>query len=219
MTISVLIVDDYPVVRDGVRSELEQHSDISVVGEAATGDEGFELAMSLEPDVLLLDIFIPGMKAVKLVQELKLSPKPPHILILTAHDDLENILAMLKAGAEGYLLKDEDPSFIADGIRSMMEGKIWLSKSVEGRIIQYTIQQERIAEESELSGREYEVLELLAHGLGNPEIAERLFIAEGTIRNHIRNIYRKLEVRSRAEAVAYAWQHGLVVASEDKGAR
>ena len=131
----------------------------------------------------------------------------PHILVLSAYGDLESVLAMLKAGVSGYLLKDEDPSRITEGIRAVAQGDTWLSSAVAERIVEGTIRKPSIEPDPRLSPREEEVLQLIAHGATNEQIAVELSISEGTVKNHVTNLYSKLGVNSRAEAVAWAWQH------------
>jgi len=210
MPITVLIADDHPIVRSGIRNELLHHADIEVVGEAVSGDEVLPQVGELRPDVLVLDINMPGPKAVHILHDLGEVDQPPQVLVLTAYGDPENVLGMLKAGARGYLLKDSSPAEIADAIRSVAEGLTWLSPAVAGVLLE---SQEGIwaqVEEGLLSLRELEVLQFVAQGFNNPQIAERLSISEGTVKNHITNIYDKLGLHTRAEAVAWAWQNGIV---------
>lgn len=212
--IRVLIVDDHPVVRDGIRNVLESQSDMDVVGEAINGDEALAQALVLQPDVLVLDVQMPGLSAPQVVRRLRQRADLPHVLVLTAYGNTEYVLGMMRAGAEGYLLKDEDPAVIADGVRAVARGQVWLSEVV-GRTISQELERGipgRWQTPAEvLTQRELEILGLLAAGRGNDQIAEELKIAEGTVRNHVSSIYSKLAVGSRAEAVAWAWQHGVVV--------
>ncbi len=209
MAIRVLIADDHPVVRSGIQTELTYHPDIEVVGEAVNGDEAVKLAETLHPDVLLLDINMPGLKAAPLVRRLREQSSRPHVLVLTAYGDLEYVLGMLQAGAEGYLLKDEDPAAIAEGIRAVSQGRTWLSSAVAASIVQHKAEDAPLPKEV-LSGRELEILRLMAQGFSNTQIAERLVLAEGTVKNHVSTLYAKLGFNSRAEAVAWAWQHNLI---------
>lgn len=205
-TIRVLIADDHPVVRNGIRDELAKHPDLELVGEATTGDEALELCSSLEADVLVLDINMPGLSAVEATHGLMAQERPPRILVLSAYGDLESAQAMLTAGVQGYMLKDEDPARIPEGIRAVYNGIRWLSAEI-GNVVADPPAPFDIT--SLLSPREVQVLKIMAHGKDNIRIASRLSITEGTVKNHVSNIYTKLGVNSRAEAVSYAWRHGL----------
>ncbi len=207
--IKVLLADDHPIVRRGIRNELARHSDIQVVGEAVDGDEAIRLSKALQPDVLLLDIAMPGTKALQIVRELRQWPAPPHILVLTAHTDIENVMAMLKAGVTGYLFKDEDPAVITEGVRTVAQGKTRLSAAVAQSVLDYVVGAGPSREE-ELTARERSVLRLMAKGCNNQSIAESLGLSEGTVKNHVTSIYDKLKVHTRAQAVATAWQQGLL---------
>ncbi len=205
--ITILIADDHPVVRDGIKNELAQHSDLLLLGEAVNGDEALGQAKALKPDVLVLDINMPGKKAVQVVRELKLDDEAPRILVLSAYGDLDSVQAMLKAGVAGYLLKDEDPSRITEGIRRVASGDTWLSSAVAERIVEGTIRQPSPKPEPQLSPREEEVINLLAQGFSNEQICDELSITMGTVKNHVSHVYSKLGVNSRAEAVVWWWEH------------
>lgn len=212
MTIKVVLADDHPIVRSGIKNELGQSRDIEVVGEAADGDEALRMAQAVQPDVLVLDINMPGQKAVRVIRELQAQAARPRILILTAYSDVENVAGMLNAGATGYLLKDEDPSVIAEGVRAVAQGKTWLSAAVAASLARQVVGEEQLGVNWALSERELEVLRLMAQGYGNTHIGEALSISEGTVKNHVTNIYDHLGVHARAEAVVWAWQHGVVQA-------
>lgn len=209
MTIRVLIADDHPIVRSGIQNELSRQADIDVVGEAETGDEVLPLIRELQPTVLVLDINMPGMKAAQILRELSADDRSPSVLILTAYGDPENVLGMLKAGAKGYLLKDSSPGEIAEAIRAAAEGRSWLSPSVTGLLMAGQENANDLLTEAGMTAREVEVLQLVAQGYNNAQIAERLAISEGTVKNHVANLYDKLGFHTRAEAVAWAWQHRL----------
>ncbi|MEK7278153.1 MAG: response regulator transcription factor, partial [Chloroflexota bacterium] len=163
--VRVLLADDHPIVRDGIRNELARHFDIKVVGEATNGDEALRLTEELRPDVLLLDIAMPGLKVVEIMRQLQRLPSPPRILVLTAYGDEENVLGMLQAGATGYLLKDEDPAAIVEGVRAVAQGRPWLSAAVVGKLAKHVAEEETRPTAPELSARELEVLRQLARGL------------------------------------------------------
>jgi DNA-binding NarL/FixJ family response regulator len=209
--IRVLLADDHPIVRSGIRNELMRQPDIEVVGEATDGEEALRLTEALQPDVLLLDINMPGLKAVRVIRALRVQPSAPRILVLTAHGDRENVVGMLKAGATGYLLKDEDPSNIVDAVRAVAQGRTWLSMAVTQSLLEQPASDTRY-DRNLLSEREWEVLRSLARGNTNAQIAGELEISEATVKNHVTNIYTHLGVHTRAEAVAWAWQHGVVEA-------
>jgi len=213
--ISVVIADDHPIVRNGIKNELSHHEDIVVIGEAVNGDESLQQALRLQPDVLLLDINMPGLRAIEVVRELRKREGKTKVLILSAYGDLEYILAMLKAGANGYMLKDEEPSTIADGITKISRGETWLSADVATKLVFNSVRNGKGIGTSELTAREKEVLRLIAKGFDNLKIADSLSISEGTVKNHVSNIYNKIGANSRAEAVAWAWQNGLVKSEEE----
>jgi len=210
MTIRVILADDHPVVRSGIRNELERAEDIRVVGEASNGEEAIALVKKYAPDVLLIDIYMPGMKTRKVIQHIGTMQPAPYVAVLTAHADMESVMGMLKAGATGYILKDEAAKNIILGLRSIAAGGIWFSAAVTQTLVAYhVIGEVKLAEEL-LSHRELQVLELMSRGLSNPSIAEQLNIAEGTVKNHISHIYTRLGVRTRVEAVVWAWENGVV---------
>lgn len=208
--IRVIVADDHPIVRKGIIDELNRHPNFAILSEATNGDEALNLSMDLLPDVLLLDISMPGAKPVHVVRELNKLEKPPRVLVLSAYGDLEYVLSMLSAGATGYMLKDEEPSTIADGVLAVSKGETWLSPDVTASLVQHSIRNAYQSKGDELTTRERDVLVLLAKGYPNERIAETLYIAEGTVKNHVTRIYDKLGVSSRAEAVAWAWEHGYV---------
>ncbi len=210
MAIRILLADDHPVVRSGIRNELARHPDIEIVGEAVNGDETLRLVEALQPDVLILDIYMPGPKMVKIVRTLRAAPVSPRILILTAHGDAENVVQALKAGVDGYLLKEEDATLIAEGVRAVVDGKTWLSTTVARSLVGRMIGESEPSQQEPLSERELEVTRLIGLGYTNPQIAEALSISEGTVKNHVTSIYSKLRLHTRAETVVWAWQHGLV---------
>lgn len=214
--IRILLADDHHVVRSGIRAELEQHDDMHVVGEASDGREALALAHKLQPDILLLDINMPELSGTAVTEQLNHSSDtvsttskgftPPHILILSAYCDPEYVYSLFASGAKGYLLKDEAPERIVIGIRQVMRGEPALSISVQKVLLT-----RRAQPENNLSSREIEVLRLMAKGNTNEEIAQALFIAIGTVKNHVMNIYKKMpNVRTRSEAVAWAWENRIV---------
>ncbi len=209
-SIRIVLADDHPVVRRGIRSMLEKASDLVVVGEAGGGEEALRLVEHLAPDVLLLDMEMPDISGLEVARRLLADGSPVHVLALSAHDDEQYIFGLLDHGAAGYLTKDEAPSTIVEAVRGVARGeKGWISRRVANKLVR----RKRMALEaatSALSDREREVLRLMGRGYNNTRIAETLFISEGTVKNHVTHIYDKLNLRTRAEAVAWAWQHGMM---------
>ena len=212
--VAVLLADDHPVVRSGIRSELERHASINVVGEAVDGYEALRLAETLQPDLILLDISMPGLNGIEVAERLKeISPPdrktpnwPPLVLGLSAYCEKEYVYSLFAAGAKGYLLKDEPPQRIVEGVLNVMQGMPALSLPVQTVLLS-----RRSTPKHGLTPREVQVLQLMAKGYTNEEIAQVFVIAEGTVKNHVTNIYKKLQgPRTRAEAVAWAWENGLV---------
>jgi DNA-binding NarL/FixJ family response regulator len=210
-TIRVVVADDHPVVRAGVVHALARHPDMSLLGEASNGRMAVEMVQTLEPDVLVLDINMPGMTAADVVRQTRSQERRTRVLVLTTHDDIDNIRAMLKAGAGGYLLKDEDSSAISRAVRTVARGDTWISASVTANVVNYTLHEPEETPESLLSERELDVLRQLAAGKDNQEIGDVLSISERTVRFHLRNIYDKLGMR-RGEAIAWSVQRGLAPA-------
>jgi DNA-binding NarL/FixJ family response regulator len=208
--IKVLLADDHPALRAGIKGMLEK-ADIEVVGEAGDGDEALRLAERLLPDVLVLDAVMPGLRAPQVIRRLRETCPNLRVLVLTAYDENELVFGLLEAGAVGYVLKEEALETIEAAVRAVARGESWLSQKVGAKVMKKALGQEAAEEEAiPLTERELEVLQLVAKGWSNQRIAEELSISEGTVKNHVMNIYTKLGVHSRAEAVAWAWQQGLV---------
>jgi len=208
--IRVVVADDHPIVRSGIRNELAHQPDIQVVGEAVNGDQAFSLTRSLAPDVLLLDINMPGLQAVKVVKQLRATSPAPRVVVLSVYADEEHVAAMLSAGALGYILKDENPSVITEAVRAVAQGILWLSPSIAhvvGQVVKRTVEGTR---EECLTQRELEVLRMMARGWDNQKIAQAISVTEATVKFHIGHIYDKLAVTSRVEAVLYAARQSLV---------
>ncbi len=215
--ITVAIVDDHPIVRAGLRTILAASDDIAVVAEGGSGCEALQLVAEHAPDVLVLDIHLPDKSGIDVTRQLRTQNSPTAILILTAHDDSQLIFELLENGAIGYVLKDEALETLANAVRAVAGGKSWLSPTVASQVVRRVVrQQTKMAQETfaattseNLTPRELEILCLLAEGLDNTAIAERLTLTKRTIQNHISNIYGKLGVTSRTEAVLYALRHRL----------
>jgi DNA-binding NarL/FixJ family response regulator len=212
-TIKVLIADDQRLMREGLATLLALADDIDIVAQAGDGAEAIELAKVHRPDVILMDIQMPHVNGVEATRTIRSILPATQIIILTTFDDDEYLLAGLRAGACGYLLKDMPSEQLADAIRSAAKGQSPIGPEMARKLVNL-VTHSPIASTpptaSELSEREIEVLRLIADGLSNKEIAEKLFIAEGTAKNHVSNILSKLEARDRAQAVARAKELGLL---------
>jgi DNA-binding NarL/FixJ family response regulator len=210
--IRVILADDHPVIRTGIRTMLERAPDIMVVAEAASGDEALRIVAAVPADVLVLDMEMPGANGVEVARQIRTADLPIHILVLSAYARDELIADILQQGAAGYLVKEEAPDHIISAVRGVAQGEEgWLSRRVTATVIkQQAVPKIAPKTPETLSSREREVLELVALGCDNQRVAEVLNICDGTVKNHITNIYGKLQVRTRAEAVAWAWHHHIV---------
>lgn len=220
--IRVVLADDHTLFREGVASLLERARDIELVGEAATGEEALRLAGELLPDVVLMDLQMPGLGGIEATR--RIVRENPHIgvIVLTMFEDDKSVFAALQAGACGYVLKDADRGTLLRAIRAMARGEALLGASVARRVLgQFTSPHQSPAPSGlgaptgdsileQLTPREMEVLDLIAQGLKNREIAERLVISEKTLGNHISNIFAKLQVNDRSQAILRALRSGLV---------
>ncbi|MBW9205011.1 response regulator transcription factor [Mumia sp. zg.B53] len=201
----LVLVDDHPVVRDGLRGMLEGAGEFAVVGEASDGPAGVRLAMTHRPDVVLMDLRMPGGGGVDAISALHQRGFAGRILVLTTYDSDRDIMAALDAGATGYLLKDARRDDLFAAIRAAARGESVLSPAVATRVVS------RVRSRSqELSPREAEVLALVAKGRPNREIAKTLFVSEATVKTHLGHVYEKLGVKDRAAAVATAYERGLL---------
>ncbi len=210
--IRVLIVDDHPVVRQGLQSLLSNYPDIQVAGEADTGLGALEEAALLQPDVVLLDIRLPGASGMDVARQLRQQNPQARIIILTAYEDDEYLIGALQAGAHGYLLKSTSHQTLAEAIRNAHAGRRVLSPSlVDGVLRQFEeLARESLVSQSGLSESEFEILPLLAEGATNKEMAERLYWSEATVKRKIGDTLAKLGVSNRAQAVAEAIRRGLI---------
>ncbi|MGW7076072.1 response regulator [Streptomyces sp. BA2] len=222
MTIRVIIVDDQNMVRAGFAALLAAQSDIDVVGEARNGKEGVDVSRNTHPDVVLMDVRMPEMDGLAAARAL-LDPPPgvvhvPKVLMLTTFDVDDYVYEALRAGASGFLLKDAPPADLISAVRVVAAGEALLAPSVTRRLItDFAKQRPRNDQSLRLNGltpRETEVLVLIARGLSNQEIAERLVLAEQTVKTHIGKVLSKLDLRDRAQAVIFAYESGLITPGE-----
>jgi DNA-binding NarL/FixJ family response regulator len=210
-TISILIADDHPLFRLGLRTRLAMEADLSVVGEATTGEEAVEVANSLDPDVVLMDMHMPGGGGIEATRRLRSSHPEIAVLVLTMFDD-DSVFTAMQAGARGYLLKDAEPEVMVRAIRAVAGGEAIFSPSVAKRVLQYFAGARPTPSQSafpELTEREREALALLAQGLTNATIADRLALSPKTVRNYVSSIFSKLQVSDRAEAIIRARDVGF----------
>jgi two-component system, NarL family, response regulator LiaR len=210
MLIRVLIVDDHPVVRNGLRFSLFAYEDMEVVGEAGSGEEAVDLCVQLHPDVVLMDLVMPGINGVETTRALRGACPQTHVLALTSFQEGDLVQQALRAGAVGYLLKDMSIDELARAIRLAAQGLPTLAPAAGKALAQTTIQTPKIGDD--LTKREREVLALLVEGLPNQQIAERLVISTATVKFHISSIRSRLGASSRTEAVALAVHHKLLKA-------
>ncbi|EAX48926.1 two component transcriptional regulator, LuxR family [Thermosinus carboxydivorans Nor1] len=225
MPINILVADDHALLRQGIKNVLALENDFAVIGEAGDGEETLRKAAELAPDVILLDINMPRLNGLEVTKRLRDSHPQIKVLILTIHDDDNYVVEVIKAGAAGYLLKDVEPSMLVAAIRAVYEGESFIYPTLAKRLLDETIRRgEKKKQESavqparrgeeRLTYRELEVLQLVAQGLSNSEIAQKLYLSEKTVKNHLTNIFRKINVTDRTQALIYAIRHKIVVLEE-----
>ena len=206
--IRLLIADDHPVVRDGLRGIFEASGEFEVAGEAANGREAVDRAAALRPDVVLMDLRMPELDGVSAIRALAQRGVDARVLVLTTYDTDTDVVPAIEAGATGYLLKDSPPEELRRGVRAAARGEAVLSPSVATRLLGQVRQPARDREP--LSQRELDILGLIAQGCSNREAAARLYISEATVKTHVLHIYAKLGVNDRAAAVAVGFERGLL---------
>lgn len=215
--VRVVLADDHPVVRDGLRALLGSLPHVEVVGEAATGREAIREAVLHRPDVLVMDLQMPDLDGIEATRELTRAAPDVAVLVLTMYDDDDSVFAAMRAGARGYLLKGADQDEIARAIHAVAGGQAIFGPGVAVRVLGYFSAPPRVdVPFPELTDRERDVLDLIAGGLTNTTIANRLGLATKTIGNHISNIFAKLQVAGRAEAIVRARQQGLGAPAPDR---
>lgn len=197
----VLLADDHPLIREGIGNTLRKSEGLTLVGVATNGNDITGMVTDLQPDVLLLDLHMPGPPSLEIVMALHKEFPKTRILVLSAYDDLVPVRALLRAGVSGYVLKDEAIGTLVQAIKTVVRGGIWFSQAIAKRLAQPT-------NAPEFTDRELDVLNILASGASNEHIAGTLAVTERTVRFHLKNIYRKIEVNSRGEAIAWAVRAG-----------
>lgn len=208
--IRVLLVDDHEMVRLGVSSYLSIQSDVEVVGEAENGEDGYEKAMALRPDVILMDLVMEVMDGIESTKKILKEWPEARILIVTSFIDDEKVYPAIEAGASGYLLKTSTAHEIANAIRKTYNGERVLEPEVTTKMMEQLSNRNRHVLHEELTNREQEILLLIAQGMSNQEITDELFITLKTVKTHVSNILAKLEVEDRTQAAIYAFKHGLI---------
>ena len=206
----VLIVDDHPMLRKGIIDLLELEDDLNAVGEASNGRDAVTKALELDPDLILMDLNMPGMNGIETIKALRSAGVDSRILVFTVSDDEKNIVESLKEGADGYLLKDMEPEALLDKIRDAMSGKTIISPTLT-EVLASAIRQRQQRDEADidtLTAREKQVLKLIANGKSNKMIARKLDIAEGTVKVHVKRLLNKLGMRSRVEAAVWVAHSG-----------
>lgn len=212
-TIKVVIADDHALIREGIKQILELEDDIIVIGQAGDGEEAFSMAIGLKPDIILLDINMPKLNGIETLIRFKDMGIKSKVIILTIHEDKEYILKTLKLGANGYMLKDSSADSLIKGIRDVAKGEKYIQPSVADLVSRSSNYDEyfniSIDKINSLTKREYEVLILIAEGLNNKDIADRLYISEKTVKNHVSNIFKKLDLNDRVQAAIFAYKNNI----------
>lgn len=209
-TQTIITIDDHPLFRKGLADLIEMDDNLVLIGEAASGEAGLALAVELEPDLILLDINMKGMDGLETLRALKKADLDSRVMMLTVSDNEDDVLAAIRAGADGYLLKDMEPEDTLDSIRAAASGKLVVSDRLT-ELLATALRSEANtpldSEEASLTQREHEILDLIAEGLSNKLIARALDISPGTVKVHVKNILRKLNLNSRVEAAVWALKH------------
>ena len=210
--ITVLLVDDHALVRQGVRAFLETQGNLTVVAEAGSGEEAVRLAAEHAPDVALIDLIMPGMDGVEATRRLTARSPRTKVIVLTSYHDDEHVFPAIRAGALSYILKEVGPQELVEAVRKATDGEAVLHPRVAARVVRelHGARRDEPNVFHDLSDRELEVLKLIAEGLSNAEISDRLFISEKTAKNHVSNILGKLHLADRTQAAVYAWREGVV---------
>ena len=207
--IRVVLVEDHALVRAGLRTSLES-AGIDVIAEASDGIAGFETVTRAHPDVAVIDIGLPGKDGIALTRELKAAPDAPRVVVLTMHELDDEVLAALAAGADAYCVKSSDPAVVIDAIRTVASGGAYFDPKIAHVVLRKLSGTPSHPAASPLTPRETEILKLIAEGIGNAEIAEKLYISLGTVKGHVADILAKLSASDRAQAAVTAYRRGLI---------
>jgi NarL family two-component system response regulator LiaR len=208
--IRILIADDHAIVREGLRALIATEPDLELVGEATDGIQAVSKAQTLKPDVILLDLMMPRLDGVEAINEIKKSWQEARILVLTSFSDDEKVFSAIRSGALGYLLKDSSPSDLLQAISTVANGEGFLSPAIASKVMREINQPPKLPPTRDpLTEREVEILQLVAQGLTNDGIAEKLVVSERTVRTHVSNILAKLQLANRTQAALYALKEGL----------
>ncbi len=210
--IQILLVDDHSLVRQGLKQILELEHDIEIIGQAGDGEEALTKVQQLKPDVILLDINMPKLNGIQTLRRLKDMDKTTKVIMLTFHEDQEYLLETINLGANGYVLKDSESESLIQAVRDVYKGSTYIHPSLTtGLVREFNRKnpEDKESKENKLTRREYEVLTLIAEGLNNKEIAGSLFISEKTVKNHVSNIFKKIDVNDRTQAAIYAYKHSI----------
>lgn len=211
MAISIMITDDHSMIREGLKSLLELDDDIKVIAEAVDGRDCLDKLDVYKPDVLLLDINMPNMNGLEVLKELKAHKSKVKVLVLTVHNETEYLMKAVDIGINGYVLKDSESAELKKAIRAIMDGETYIQPSLIPALNAKRLERNEDEEKIDsLTRRELEVLKLLAIGMYNKEVAEKLEISERTVKNHVSNIFKKLEVTDRTQAAVFAIRNNLI---------
>lgn len=209
--IAVLVADDHPLVRQGLRAVLELEPSFRVVAEASDGKDAVEKAAQMPSGVVVLDISMPGLSGIEVARAIRQARPELGIVLLTIHDETQYLQEALRAGVNGYVLKEADPSVLVDAVRAASRGQLFIHSAVAQKLASIPCRHGERGGPGGLSAREWEIVGLLAQGFGTSEIARRLYVTPKTVKNHLSNIYSKLGVKGRSEMLALCYQKGWLI--------